>query len=116
MLPLASRHFSLNMSEVGDVTDLLWGFEKHNQCSLQLRVETVVVKGKLDLLLTIAAWDVAKPRGEATLWACVSVQCSSMNLRTFRDAVTHVLYALDLKLVLREWDRKTNAGETAPPH
>jgi len=98
------------MSEVGDVTDLLWGFERHNHCSVQLRVETVVEAGKLDLLMTMAAWDVEKPRAEATLWACVSVRCSAMNLRTFRDAVTHVLYALDLKLVLREFDTKTSSG------
>lgn len=113
---MASRHFSLNMSEVGDVTDLLWGFEKHNQCSVQLRVETVVENGKLDLQMTMAAWDVEHTRAEAKLWACVSVKCSAMNLRTFRDAVTHVLYALDLKLVLRDWDDKTGSGETAPPH
>lgn len=104
------------MSEVGDVTDLLWGFEKHNQCSLQLRVETVVEDGKLDLCLTLAAWDVNVSRSEAALWGCVSVRCSAMNLRTFRDAITHVLYALDLKLVLREWDGKTDSGKTAPPH
>jgi len=99
------------MSEVGDVTDLLWGFESHNKCSVQLRVETVVENGRLDLVMTAAAWDVELPRSEAKLWACVSVPCSGMNLRTFRDAVTHVLYALDLKLVLREFDGKTSSRE-----
>lgn len=98
------------MSEVGDVTDLLWGFERHNHCNVQLRTETIVEKGVPDLLMTIAAWDIDKPRSEATLWACVSVKCSAMNLRTFRDAVTHALYALDLRLVLREFDGKTNSG------
>lgn len=95
------------MSEVGDVTDLLWAFERHNQCNIQLRTETIVDNGKLDLVMTAAAWDVELPRSEATLWACVNVRCSGMNLRTFRDAVTHVLYALDLSLVLREFDTKT---------
>lgn len=107
---LASRHHSLNLSEVGDVKDLLWGFEQHNHCSVQLRTETVVEDGRLDLLMTIAAWSISESRSEATLWACVSVKCSAMNLRTFRDAVTHVLYALDLRLVLREFDGKTKGG------
>jgi len=98
------------MSEVGDVTDLLWGFEQHNHCNVQLRVETIVENGKLDLQMTMAAWSISEARSEASLWACVSVKCSAMNLRTFRDAVTHVLYALDLKLVLREFDVKTRSG------
>lgn len=107
---MASRHHSLNLSEVGDVTDLLWGFETHNHCNVQLRVETVVERGKLDLVITAAAWDINQGRSEASLWACVSVKCSATNLRTFRDAVTHALYGLDLKLVLREFDAKTKSG------
>jgi hypothetical protein len=98
------------MSEIGDVTDLLWAFERHNHCSVQMRTETELVNGKVELKITMAAWDVNLERSEASLWGLVSVRCSTTNLRTFRDAVTHVLYALDLKLVLREFDGKTSSG------
>ncbi len=107
---MASRHYSLNMSEVGDVIDLLWGFEKHNSVNVQLRTETVFQNGRPELVMTMAAWPIDKARSEVWPSALVSVNCSTMNLRTFRDAVTHVLYALDLKLVLDEFDGKTKSG------
>jgi hypothetical protein len=97
------------MSEIGDVIDLLEAFEKHNGCQIQLRLTVEKTTKGPDLRVTAAAWEAGIDRSAAKLWALVSVKCSATNLRTLRDAAIHVMYALDLKLVLREFDEKTKA-------
>jgi hypothetical protein len=104
VLPLASRHFSLQMSELADVTDLLVAYEKQNQMrvtwSFLLKWE-----GKVPYIeITAKAWGMKGTDPEAKPLASVSVKCSDMNLRHWNAALTHVLYALDFQCALLEFD------------
>jgi hypothetical protein len=86
------------MSEVGDVIDLLWGFERQNKVFLSARLETVLEQGKVDLKLTVGCYSDDPELPEAKYLGSSSATCSGMNLKTFRDALTRVLYMLDGQL------------------
>ena len=101
---MALRHHSLQMSEVGEVTDLLWGFERENKVFLNVVMETVLVRGKVDLEITIHCYDNPPEDTEAMHSLLASATCFSMNLKTIRDAVTRVLYMLDGQLAQRAFD------------
>jgi len=109
--PLATRHLSLQMSELADVTDLLVNFEVHNSIRLKMDVE-VERGGKVPtLVITAKAIGLTAENGVLPLLASVSVKCSDMNLRHWNAALTHCLYALDFKLALDEWDKAEQKGE-----
>lgn len=100
---MASRHFSLRMSEIGDLIDLLWAFEKQNKVGLGCYLSTVVTKGNVDLGIRMDAFDIMSDPTERAPLASVRVTCSDMNLVMVRDAVTRALYALDMQLALNEF-------------
>jgi hypothetical protein len=99
---LGSRHHSLQMTEVADVRDTWQAFELQNRVKLEIRTELVSRSGIPDLVLTAIAHEEGLEIGEAKVLASVSVRCSATNLRHWKDAHTHVLYALDFKLALNE--------------
>jgi hypothetical protein len=90
------------MTEIGDVTDLLWGFESSNKVWLRTRLETVLVRGKVELELTIACYSDSPELPAAKLLALASVTCSATNLVNLRDALTRCLYIVDGKLAQNE--------------
>lgn len=101
-VPLASRHFSLQMGEVADVLDLLLGFEVMNGVKLELRVSTVGAPGSMDLGVTLVAHDHREDIGAVPPLASQSVRCLDTGLKNLRDVVTHVLYLVDGQLARNE--------------
>jgi len=100
---LASRHHSLDLSELADVTELLVGFEKHNNVRLSLRV-SAVTRGKSPALVIVAeAWPTVDEQAVHGPLALVNVNCSDLNLKHWNAVLTHVLYALDFQLALNEY-------------
>lgn len=99
---MASRHLSLNMSEVADLTDMVVGFEEHNTCVLEMMMMRVTEVKVPDLLLTLVAWPKEGKSPEVKPLASVSVRCSATNLKTWNSALTHAMYALDFQLALAE--------------
>lgn len=96
------------MTEVADVVDTWQAFELHNKVALVMRME-IEVSGKTPTIRILAeAHETKETIGVVPLLASVSVKCSDMNLKHFKDALTHVLYALDFKLALREFDSASN--------
>ena len=92
------------MTEVADVRDIWQAFELQNQVKLEIRLEVQTKAGVPDLLLTALAHQNGVEIGEAPPLASVSVRCSGTNLKHLRDALTHVLYALDFQLALHEFE------------
>lgn len=103
-LQLASRHHSLDLSEVKDVTDLLIAFENVNSVVISMELRAVSGEAGPDTVVAAFAWSRKADDTEAMLLASVSVRCSATNLRHFRAVVTHVLYLLDFRLALNEFD------------
>lgn len=99
---MGSKHHSLQMSELADVTDLLYGFEKQNECVVICTFQTEGQRGKLTIVLTMHACSVKPVSVERADLASVSVICSDLNLKTWNAALTHALYALDFQLALNE--------------
>jgi|SRR5882672_11042804 len=90
------------MTEIADVRDLLVGFEEQNRVRIELRVSLIVKAGDPDVCIYAATHDHLGEIGDLPPSASVSVKCSAMNLRTWKAALTHVLYALDFQLALNE--------------
>lgn len=101
---MESRHFSLNLSEVGDVTDLMLAFERHNAVRLEVRLSLVNQEKNASIAIAMLAHGKEGEIGEVPPLGSVSAICSAINLKTLRDVLTHVMYALDFQLALREWD------------
>jgi len=101
---LASRHHSLDLSELMDVTQLLCAFEEHNSVRIHLVVETLNTSKGPCLVVGAYAWDRPAEEPGARCLASVSVRCLDLNLRHWNAALTHVLYALDFQLALNEFD------------
>jgi hypothetical protein len=99
---LGSKHFSLNMSEVADVTDMLQAFESHNDLRMEVRMSVAVVGKQPTLELVGIAHPPAWQIGEVAPLASVSLKCSALNLRNLRDALTHLMYVLDSQLAFNE--------------
>lgn len=96
------------MTEVADVVDTWQAFELHNKVALVMRME-LEMSGKVPTLcILLEAHETKEKIGVVPLLASVSVRCSDMNLKHFKDALTHVLYALDFKLALSELDSANN--------
>lgn len=108
---MASRHYSLNMSEVADVTDMMVAFETHDKVRVKIDMEVVDVGKGPDLRLTAKAIGMSSESTEAPLLASVSVRCSTMNLKHLSAALTHLMYTLDFQLAANEYlsarDKKT---------
>jgi len=103
---LASRHHSLDLSEVADITDMLCGFEAHNSCRIEVRVETLSLMKGRTLVVKGMAWNTKEDVPEAKLLASVSVTCSALNLRNWNSVLTHLMYALDFQLALQELEKE----------
>ena len=99
---MASRHHSLEMSEIADVTDMLCSFEQHNSCRIGVRARTLVSSVVRTIVLELTAWEGEPYEQEAKCLASVSVICSAMNLRNWNSALIHGMYALDFRLALGE--------------
>jgi hypothetical protein len=92
----------LDLSEIADVTDMLSGFQEHNTCRITMLVTVEVSKPNRGLVIEAKAYPMEGECTEATLLASVSVKCSTMNLKAWNSALTHVMYALDFQLALSE--------------
>lgn len=102
---MASRHHSLDLSEIADVTDLVVGFQAHNNVRLSLRFGVVVEKKVPGIVIVAEAWEDLDDQPAAKPLASLTVKCSALNLKTWNAALTHVLYAMDFQLALAEWER-----------
>lgn len=99
---MASRHHSLDYSEVKDVTQLLQDFEGHNAVCVVIGF-FVVVKEKAPRIVMVAeAFTPETAVVERVSLASVKVDTYAMNLKHWGAAVTHLLYVLDAKLALNE--------------
>lgn len=102
---MASKHYSLQMSELADVTDLLIGFENSNQVRTQWKF-FLEWKNKVPTIVVEAtAWGIKEEDSAAKPLGFVSVRCSDLNLRHWNAALTHVLYALDFQCALSELEK-----------
>jgi hypothetical protein len=99
---LGSRHHSLDLSEIADITDMLSGFQEHNSCRIMMLVRVEVTKRERGLVIEAIAYPMEGECTVATQLASVNVKCSTMNLRAWNSALTHVMYALDFQLALNE--------------
>lgn len=101
---MASRHHSLDLSELADVTDLVAGFEEHNNVRLSIRFSRVSKQGVPGLMVVAEAWPPEDDLAEVKPLASVNVRCLALNLRTWNAVLTHVMYALDFQLALNEFE------------
>jgi hypothetical protein len=99
---LARKHYSLLMTELADVTDLLVAFEAHNNLRLEFRFSVEWEDRVPDIVLFAAAHSSEWQIGEVASLALANVRCSAMNLRDWNAALTHVLYLLDGQLAENE--------------
>ena len=102
---MGSRHFSLEMSEVADIRDLMVGFEQHNQVQLEWRMSLVWAQNVPDIQILVLAHPQSAIIGEVPPLASASVKCSATNLKHFGSALIHAMYALDFQLALAELER-----------
>lgn len=111
---MASRHFSLNLSEVADVTDLVVAFQEHNSCRIALELTVGTLGHVPQLMCVVTAFRPVGIGVEPAPLACVPLNTSTMNLKHLRDVVTAALYALDFKLALNEFEGVGKRAEPAP--
>jgi len=105
---VASRHHSLDYSEVKDVTQLLQDFEEHNGVTVRVSFQ-VEMSGKAPGIVMYAeAYERPTVDTGAEPWVSVNVRCLDMNLRHWGGAVTHLLYVLDSAIARREMARAGN--------
>lgn len=112
---MASRHHSLQMTEVADVIDILIGFQAHNTVRLAVELTVATLGNVPSLQLVVTAYRPVGIGVEPAPLACVECDTRTMNLRNLKDAVTHALYALDFRLALDEFGGTKTAVQTAPP-
>lgn len=107
---LASRHHSLDLSEVKDVIEVLEAFEGQNNCSVAIAFSVCPDRRTPHLAVTVTAFESlpgvpgGKPLGS------VNIDTFGMNLRYLKDVVTQSLYVLDFELALIEWDSEKPKG------
>jgi len=99
---MASRHHSLDYSEVKDVTQLVQDFEEHNAVSVELGFRLVILGKAPRLVMYAAAFTRPLAGAERARLAWTEVDMYAMNLKHWGAAVTHVLYVLDAKLAWNE--------------
>lgn len=99
---MASRHYSLEMTEIADFRDLLMGFEEHNGVRIEVRLSLVWGALVPDIAMVAIAHESAGEIGVVAPLASVSVRCSATNLKTLSAALIHAMYALDFQLALNE--------------
>jgi hypothetical protein len=108
VLSLATRHHSLEMTEIADVTDLLLAVERQHSCEIAVVFGLAPNMKRPDVQMTVTAFQIGRDVGEVIVLASVSVTCSAMNLRGWNAALTHAMYALDFKFALAEFDAKAS--------
>lgn len=99
---MATRHHSLQMSEVADLTDMVAGFEEHNTCVLEMKIMSSTEGKARDLVLTLVGWPKEGMSPGVKPLASVSVKCSATNLKHWNSALIHAMYALDFQFALLE--------------
>lgn len=95
---MASSRFSSNSPDLQDVTVTIAAFEKINEVRVNVRLGCIEHKGHTDLEMIAEAWSLPGLQQEVKLLGCVSVRCSTINLKSMDAALIHVLYLLDGKL------------------
>ena len=99
---MASRHHSLDMSELMDVMDVVRAFDLHNGTKTFFRFNVGKVGKSPELFLTAECWTAEAETVEVPPLASVNVKCSGLNLKSWNAVLTHVLYALDFRLACNE--------------
>lgn len=105
---MASKHHSLDYSEVKDVTQLLEDFQGHNAVTVEIGFRVVRLGKSPRIVMTAVAYTPAIALAERALLASVEVDTYAMNLKHWGAAVTHALYVLDAKLA---WNEMSGEGE-----
>jgi len=101
---LASRHHSLEMTELADLRDVLVAFEVQNNVTIHFRFGLMRVGKAPDISLTAEAFQRGVEVGDQASLASVNVVCSALNLKAWNAVLIHVLYALDFQLAVNEFD------------
>lgn len=99
---MAQRHYSLQMSEVADVRDILIAFEEQNRVKMLFTMALVWENGVPDVAVEMSAHNADVGIGEAPSLGSVRLKCSAMNLKHVSGVLIHALYALDFQLALNE--------------
>jgi len=99
---LASRHHSLEMTEVKDVIEIIQNFEEHTGTHPAFAFSVVNADKAPRLMVTATAYEKPlDPAGPVQL-ASAQFNTSTTSHRFLRDVVTHALYLLDAKLAWKE--------------
>lgn len=99
---MASRHHSLDYSEVKDVTQLVQDFQEHNAVYVEIGFSVATPGNIPRIVMTAEARTPAIAGVEPALLAYVEVDTLRMNLKHWGAAVTHLLYVLDARLAMNE--------------
>lgn len=102
MLPLGSRHHSLDLSETKDVTEIIRAFQEHTNSRLVLALSVIDIGRAPCLFVTVVAYEPGLETPDQVPLASANVCSLNTNLRFLKDVVTHVLYLLDGQLARNE--------------
>lgn len=101
---MASRHHSLEMTDVEDVAELLSNFEAHAGVSAAVALSVVRVGKVRTIQMTATAWEPLMDGAVPVLLASVSATCSVMRVKSLGGALTQLVYLLDGALACREME------------
>lgn len=99
---MASRHHSLEMTEVKDVVEIIQNFEEQVGLHIAFAMSVTVVEKAPRLACTATAFQMPPVVAEPAPLVSVSFSTSTTGHRFLKDVVTHGLYLLDAKLAWRE--------------
>lgn len=99
---MASRHHSLDYSEVKDVTQLVQDFEEHNAVHVVIGFSVEVKDKSPRIVMHAGAFTAGPADAERVPLASVQLDTYAMNLKHWGSAVTHLLYVLDAQLARSE--------------
>lgn len=101
---MGSKASFSNGNEGEELIDLVEAFQRQNNVSLEVSMSSQQHKGRLDLCLTVKAWNTRKESGEVPHLDLGSVQIWFGDYKTLMGAFTRALYAMDFQLALREYE------------
>lgn len=103
---MASRHHSLDLSELADMIDVLDGFEAHNSVLITMAFGYDHGSRTPALFMTLDAWETdVSATGQPPL-ASTRMSTSTMNQKTLMGVLLQGLYQLDFLLAQRELSKE----------
>lgn len=101
---MASSRDSSNSPDWKDLASILHAFQNDNKITIELALVPTVTGTTEDLRLSLVWWPVGGARQEAKPSDYLSVTCLATNRRSLESALLALLYQLDFKLALAEFD------------